>query len=134
MSDRSLLSTTNSGEGRTETLIRPGRLSQGRVPGRLSQRQGRASRNSNITLRPDPGDSHYTDPGGVPGRLSHRQGRGPWSSFTSARKGGRGRLSHRPTCMKELVRGDSHTAHAGPKFKKTKGKVETRGNRKISKD
>ena len=76
MSDRSLLSTTNSGEGRTETLIRPGRLSQGRVPGRLSQRQGRASRNSNITLRPDPGDSHYADPGGGRGRLSHRQGRG----------------------------------------------------------
>ena len=52
---------------------------------------------------------HIGEEGGR-GRLSHRQERG-----------GRGRLSHRPTCMKELVRGDSHTSHADPKFKKSKG-------------
>ena len=57
-----------------------------------------------------------------------------WNSSIARRVDPGGTHYADPTCIKELVRGDSHTAHAGPKFKKTKGKVETRGNQKISKD
>ena len=86
MSDRSLLSTTNSGVGtltlRTETLIRPKELKHcfSRVlrSSSTTQQQGGESRNSSITQRPDPGDSHYADPGRGPqnSHTSHRQGKG----------------------------------------------------------
>ena len=149
MSDRSFLSTTNSGVGtltlRTETLIRPKVLkhslkvgccgaqalhnskegSRGtqalhndRIPGTLTTRilegclvvlrkawKGE-SWNSSIARRADPGGSHYADPTCISRNSS--------------------------IARKELVRGDSHTSHADPEFKKTKGTVETRGSQKIT--
>ena len=53
---------------------------QGRVlrSSSTTQQQGGESRNSSITQRPDPGDSHYADPGRGPrnSSITHRQGKG----------------------------------------------------------
>ena len=70
-----------------------------------SARKG-ASWNSSIARQVDPGGSHYADPTCISRNSS--------------------------IARKELVRGDSHTSHADPEFKKTKGTVETRGNQKIT--